>query len=603
MKGKILLSFLAGFALAAGAAFVLWRKDRKKAPPSDAESKPTESRPNASDAQPNSTESNSEDANPTEPTPPASSSFSPNPTETKPSRPLVGAQNPFATSPNPFGDPDPIIEIDPARSVELPIRPDGFTYRDLFIAPTGSFASYRLTIKKVDTSLDYRYGVADYNVNTGLATDIPERGWYKPKDGKVTFPLLFGAAFVVTSDGAKESQTSTPAQRFNAGRGVKVVAPGSDQFYIMRPVIPSAVVRTGNTLVIRRTSVTEQYALINLKTGFPVYMWVDGNGGDLGFDYETFPDFPMMAMTRAKDHNAGRIVPTRPMLIPGADPANTKTGFDERTGQGLLIIETTEGFAYAIAKENGEILTEKEKIFWSVTADTDDIDKGMTVTVNEWGFYAAPVVGNQIRFRVPPGGKYYMVTRLDDGTVVRSELLEVPSTGRNVVIGDNPQRGKPKTLIKIEPVSAFAEYATVDKRTGKVNDFVPPPKDLDFMRIETNIPKDQVGVVTRSRPFPSEQANAVAFPQVKDGETQIPELKRVKQTDLRRIGNEITVTNTAEDQEYALYVPGTVNAASKWEKPVNGEVDFLRVTGDVRVVTRKSVTEPLPAMTVQADGV
>ena len=574
MNGKIVLSFLAGFAVASGVAFVLCRKKCRENQAPHIEPKPDE---------------------PTQP--------EPNPPETKPGRPLVGAQNPFTASPNPFGEPDPIIQIDPARSVGQPIRPDGFTYRDLFIAPTGSFASYRLTIKKVDTSLDYRYGVADYNVNTRLATDIPERGWYKAKDGQVTFPILFGAAFVVTSDGAVESQTSTPAQRFNAGRGVKVVAPGSDQFYIMRPVIPSAVVRTGNTLVIRRTSVTEQYALINLKTDFPVYMWIDGNGGDLGFDYETFPAEPLMAMTRAKDHNAGRIVPARPMLIPGADPANTKTGFDERTGQGLLNIETTEGFAYAIAKENGEILTEKEKIFWSVTADTDDIDKGMTVTVNEWGFYAAPAIGNQIRFRVPPGGKYYMVTRMDDGTVVRSELLQVPSTGKNVTIGDNPQRGRPKTLIKIDPVSEFAEYATVDKRTGQVNDFVPAPKDLYFMRIETNIPKDQVGIAARPRSFPSEQADAITFPQAKDETMQIPTLQRVQASDLRRIGNEITVTNTAEDQEYALYVPGTVNAASAWLKPVNGEVDFLRVTGDVRVVTRKSVTEPLPAMTVQADGV
>lgn len=252
-------------------AFILCRKKCRKNPPSAEESKPDESK---------------------QPTP--------NPPETKSGRPLVGAQNPFAASPNPFGEPDPIIQIDPARSVEQPVRPDGFTYRDLFIAPTGSFSSYRLTIKKVDTSLDYRYGIANYNISTGLATDIPEHGWYKAKNGQVTFPILFGAAFVVISDGAVESQTSTPAQRFNAGRGVKVVAPGSDQFYIMRPVIPSVVVRSGNTLVIRRTSVTEQYALINLKTGFPAYMRIDGNGGDLGFDYETFPTEPLMAVIRAK---------------------------------------------------------------------------------------------------------------------------------------------------------------------------------------------------------------------------------------------------------------------------------------------------------------
>ena len=104
MNGKIVLSFLAGFAVASGVAFVLCRKKCRKNQAPHIEPKPNES------AQPE-----------------------PPPTETKPQKPLLGAQNPFATSPNPFGDPDPIIQIDPARSVEQPIRPDGFTYRDLFI--------------------------------------------------------------------------------------------------------------------------------------------------------------------------------------------------------------------------------------------------------------------------------------------------------------------------------------------------------------------------------------------------------------------------------------------------------------------------------------
>ena len=102
MNSKIVLSFLAGFALAAGAAFVLCRKKCRKKPPHNDGSKPVDSKP-------------------TEPTPPA-----PNPTETKPGKPIVGAQNPF-------GEPNP-IHIDPTQSVEQPIRPDGFTYRDLFFA-------------------------------------------------------------------------------------------------------------------------------------------------------------------------------------------------------------------------------------------------------------------------------------------------------------------------------------------------------------------------------------------------------------------------------------------------------------------------------------
>lgn len=39
-----------------------------------------------------------------------------------------------------------------------------------------------------------------------------------------------------------------------------------------------------------------------------------------------------------RKHEGGRIVPMLPMLISGADPAHTKTRFDERTEQGLLII-------------------------------------------------------------------------------------------------------------------------------------------------------------------------------------------------------------------------------------------------------------------------
>ena len=68
-----------------------------------------------------------------------------------------------------------------------------------------------------------------------------------------------------------------------------------------------------NTLVIRRTSVTEQYTLINLTTGYPIYMWVDGVGGDLGFYFEKYPDFPVMAVERDKSLK-GPFVPARPLL-------------------------------------------------------------------------------------------------------------------------------------------------------------------------------------------------------------------------------------------------------------------------------------------------
>ena len=73
MNGKIVLSFLAGFAVASGVALVLCRKKCRKN--------------QASHIEPNSSESVQPE---------------PTPTETKPQKPLLGAQNPF-------GEPDPII--------------------------------------------------------------------------------------------------------------------------------------------------------------------------------------------------------------------------------------------------------------------------------------------------------------------------------------------------------------------------------------------------------------------------------------------------------------------------------------------------------------
>ena len=82
--------------------------------------------------------------------------------------------------------------------------------------------------------------------------------------------------------------------------------------------------------MIRRTSVTEQYTLINLTTGYPIYMWVDGVGGDLGFYFEKYPDFPVMAVERDKSLK-GPFVPARPLLVPGADLAHTQASLEERT--------------------------------------------------------------------------------------------------------------------------------------------------------------------------------------------------------------------------------------------------------------------------------
>ncbi len=439
-------------------------------------------------------------------------------------------------------------------------------------------------------------------MNTGIAVEIPDRGWYKPKDGAVTFPILFGSTFVVTSDGEPESKNKTPAQRFNDGRGVKVVAPVGGQYYLMRPVIASAVKRTGNTLVIRRASVTEQYTLVNLTTGMSIYMWVDGVGGNLGFDFEKYPDFPVMAVERDKSPK-GPLVPARPLLVLGADPAHTQASFDERTAQGLLTVNITDGFAYAVADENGLPLNRKKKLIWSVTADTD---QGLTVTEDELGFYEAPAVGKKILFRVSPGGTYHMLTRLDDGSVVKSDPITVPSTGNNLKLRTVQEGGRDVTEVRIEPVSFFAEYATKEKATGKVTKFLRPPDNTDLLRFTTSLSKDDFVVIARPRPFSGPQPFP-PLPPESSGEPQaenvLPTLSRVKQGNVMRIGNEVRVTTVSEDQEYALYVPGTMNPASTWKKPEQGEVDFLDIRGTVQVVTRKSESTPLPSMIVQADGI
>ena len=240
-------------------------------------------------------------------------------------------------------------------------------------------------------------------------------------------------------------------------------------------------------------------------------------------------------------------------------------------------MDVTDGFAYAVADENGLPLNRKKKLFWSVKVDTD---QGLTVTEDELGFYEAPAVGKKIFFRVPPGGTYHMLTCLDDGSAVKPDPITVPSTGRNLKVRTVQEGGGNVTEVRIEPVSFFAEYTTKEKVTGKVNQFLRPPANTDLLRFTTSHSQDDFVVIARPRPFLGPKP-IPPFPPESDGEPQaenvLPTLSRVKQGDVLRIGNEVRVTKISEDQEYALYVPGTVNPASAWKKPEQGEVDFLDI--------------------------
>lgn len=55
-----------------------------------------------------------------------------------------------------------------------------------------------------------------------------------------------------------------------------------------------------------------------------------------------------------------------------------------------------DGFAYVVEDENGIPLDRKKKLFWSVTADTD---QGLIVTEAELDFFEASAVGKKMLFR------------------------------------------------------------------------------------------------------------------------------------------------------------------------------------------------------------
>ena len=325
----------------------------------------------------------------------------------------------------------------------------GFNLRNVSVSRIPDSDKFTVTIihaKKIDErGRKTKYGIAEYDMTSKKAIDIEGRTtWVYPEtDGRITFKDVDKTAIILTA--APDSTTQTPADYFNTTklekRGVAFVMPTKNVFNLMAPVDPSDVMRYGNVAYVNNTEITREYAMFDTRAGKLVSEWEKGNGD--------------------------RIIPP---VVPGADPANTRTGFDDETVMATLTVDATPGFAFAIASgDDGHILSIEERYPWGITAQTES---GVYVAADETNFYSAPAEGETIRFLVPPGGKYYMVTRLPDGTTARpDEPYQTQTVGYNKSSAYYRGEHELYTLVTIYPASIYSEYAVRDNVTGKMTDY------------------------------------------------------------------------------------------------------------------------------------
>ena len=131
---------------------------------------------------------------------------------------------------------------------------------------------------------------------------------------------------------------------------------------------------------------------------------------------------------------------------------------------------------------------------WGITAESE---YGINVMADDTNFYATPADGSKILFRVPPGGRYYVVTRLPNGTTSMPttpyQTTTVVNNIRFVAHWDKARRSW-ITVVTIYPASSYSEYALRAKATHittlykrAVNDkveiesYILYAKDLDIL--------------------------------------------------------------------------------------------------------------------------
>ena len=360
---------------------------------------------------------------------------------------------------------------------------DGFDVRNVYVSQTPGTTSYTINILEAkNTSSAGKplvFGIAKYDKDTGKAEAMPEQKWMSP-DGmkRVTFKDVSGVYFILTSVDSDSSRTMTPADRFNKDNiGLKFVLPTMNVYDAMQPEDPSKVTKRSDSVVIRNTDPDRAYNLFDSRAGRLVTDWVIGTGEDVTIPFEKTLYDVVVAVTHVWKSKEPYIKPDTPHVEPGGDVALTKVGFSLQTAMCVLTIQATPGLEYAIAQANGEILDISQREWWGITAETEE---GFNVMADSTNFYAAPAQGNEILFRVPPGGQYYVITRFPDGTTSKPEApYQAISVQGNVIMHGpffDPEKKEDFMRVVVRPASQYSRYAAKNKNTGEMTRYYWSPK-------------------------------------------------------------------------------------------------------------------------------
>ena len=383
---------------------------------------------------------------------------------------------------------------------------DGFDLRNVYVSQAPGSTMYTITIldakKTTASARELVYGIAKFDRITNKAVDMPGRGWVSPDAmARVTFKDVTDPSIIITTVDSTSSKTKTPAERFNNDKiGLKYVLPTMNVYNAMQPVDLSEVKKESASVTISNTKLEREYALFDSRAGQLVTSWMKGTGGDVTLEFEKSLFDVVIAVTRVWKSDVPYIVPDTPHVEPGGDVALTKVGFSPRTAMAVLTIQATPGLAYAIAQENGQILNISQRVKWGITAETEDEFNVMADTTN---FYSAPAQGNEIRFRVPAGGKYFVVTLFPDGNTSRPDTpYQTESVEKNAnILGPypDPDTGKNYALIVINPASQYSQYAARNTKTGDIVGYYASTQGV--IRFRAYMPIDDIEVIARPIPL------------------------------------------------------------------------------------------------------
>ncbi len=491
-------------------------------------------------------------------------------------------------------------ETEEQEPVGDPLPQDvGFNYRNVYISRIPDSDSFTVTIlhtRLVDkTGMKLQYGIASYNVEHNAAEDIEGTEWEVPdEESRIVFKGINETAIVLTA--APVATPMTPAMYFNAHptetRGVAFAMPEKNVYNLMAPSDPSDVRRENNVFFVNNTKTTREYVLYDTREAKLLTNWERGDEGQTIIAASTVVPETTLVESRLTPEALPYIVPDIPPVTPGADPAFTETGFDAVTGMATLTITTTPGFAYALASgEDGHILGIDERLPWGIAAQTEE---KLYVTADETNFYSTPTEGGTIRFRVPPGGSYYVVTRLPNGVTARPDkpyqTLSVDKNWWHNLYYDTT-KGADYWLYTVFPASIYSEYALINPISGFASIYYPVKNNT--VQIRSYELSYDVKVIARPIPLPVTPPGQNSPSQ----ETFPPVL------DKHMGGFGATIDNkTLKVEDFAPYGDGKTAVEDALRSEAGKTLDPASFTGAVVGLVTVGVKEDVFHMVVLYDG-